>query len=182
MAQLLQKLDAGVRRCRKCRLCLKREHAVPGEGPAEAAILLIGEAPGAVEDREGRPFVGRSGRFLDGLLAEAGLTREEVYITSAVKCRPPGNRTPKADELAICKAAWLDRQIELIRPGVIVLLGRTAVKQLMGKETDLGKMHGRFFECAGQRCFVSFHPAAGMRFPEVGRMIRSDFKKLKRIQ
>ena len=174
----LNRLHDGIRRCRRCILHRSREHAVPGEGPIWAKILLVGEAPGREEDRQGRPFVGRSGRFLDSLLEEAGVSRRKIYITSSVKCRPPRNRAPRADELKICKANWLDRQIRLIRPKIIVLLGKTSVRQVLGLKGNLSRLHGRVFGQNGIRCLVTFHPAAGMRFPRIKGKMKHDFKKL----
>jgi DNA polymerase len=174
----MNRLDEGIRRCRRCVLHRSRKHAVPGEGPIEAKILFVGEAPGREEDMCGRPFVGRSGRFLDGLLEEASLSRCDIYITSAVKCRPPRNRTPRTDELRICKANWLDRQIRLIRPKMIVLLGKTSVRQVLGLKGNLSRLHGQIFLQNGIRCLVTFHPAAGMRFPRIKSQMIHDFKKL----
>ena len=125
-------MAAGIRVCTLCRLCESRTHAVPGEGPADATLVLLGEAPGRHEDQQGRPFVGMSGRFLDGLLQRTGLDRQRVFITGSVKCRPPANRCPRSDELAICRKAWLAPQIACVRPELIVLMGLTALRQAMG--------------------------------------------------
>lgn len=130
----LDRLAAGIRRCVKCRLCRERTHAVPGEGPAGAAVFFLGEAPGRNEDAAGRPFVGLAGRTLNRLLALAGLNRPDVFITSCVKCRPPHNRLPRADELTICKQAWLLEQVRLVNPRIVVLLGATAIRQLLGRD------------------------------------------------
>ena len=115
----LEKLYEEIRNCHKCRLAESRTNAVPGEGPEDAQIMFIGEAPGFHEDRQGRPFVGAAGRFLDQLLESIGIKREEVYICNVIKCRPPGNRDPLADEIKAC-APYLDRQIEIIKPRLIV--------------------------------------------------------------
>jgi DNA polymerase len=130
--QALAELDGGIRRCVKCPLHQSRTHAVPGEGPPQAASMLVGEAPGEVEDRRGRPFVGPSGRFLTRLLEQNGLSRDDVFMTNSVKCRPPNNRFPHVKELETCKRHWLLRQIELIDPKLIVLLGRAPLRQLSG--------------------------------------------------
>jgi DNA polymerase len=177
----MNRLHEGIRRCRRCILHRSRKLAVPGEGPVWAKIVLVGEAPGREEGLRARPFVGRSGRFLDGLLEEAGLSRRHIYITSAVKCRPPRNRIPRTDELGICKANWLDRQIRLIRPKIIVLLGKTSVIQLLGLKGNLSRLHGQVFGQKGICCLVTFHPAAAMRFPQIRRKMKHDFKKLKTL-
>lgn len=177
----LGRLHNGTRRCRKCPLHRSRKRAVPGEGLPSATAMFIGEAPGKEEDEQGRPFVGRSGGFLDNLLESVGTSRHQVYITSAVKCRPPENRTPRVDELRICKVNWLDRQISLVNPKVVVLLGNTALKQILGQEDNLSLLHGRLFEHNGRSYFVTFHPAAAMRFPQVRRKMKSDFKILKNL-
>ncbi len=174
-------IRGGIRRCRRCNLHRSRKHAVPGEGPIWARIIFVGEAPGREEDLQGRPFVGRSGKFLDGLLKDAGLSRQHIYITSAVKCRPPRNRAPRVDELRICKANWLDKQIRLINPKIIVLLGKTSLRQVLGKKGNLSRLHGEVFSQNGMCCLVTFHPAAGMRFSQIKRKMKYDFKKLKTL-
>ncbi len=181
--QVQEELDClcnAIRRCRKCPLCASRKHAVPGEGEPSAAVF-VGEAPGKEEDECGRPFVGRSGRFLDGLLKGIDISRHQIYITSAVKCRPPENRTPHADELRICKVNWLDRQISLINPKIIVLLGKIPLKQMLGRKDNLNNLHGQVFKREGRSYFVTFHPAAAMRFPQIRRKMRNDFKILKNL-
>lgn len=180
-ARRLDLLAARIRRCRRCRLCHGRRHAVPGEGNPAARILLLGEAPGAAEDETGRPFVGRSGRFLTRLLTRCGLQRNDLFVTSSVKCRPPGNRPPRADELAICKAAWLDRQIELIDPRVIVVLGGTPLKQMLGIKKGLEHLHGTVREVNGRVCLITYHPAAAMRFPRIRSIMRRDLARLETL-
>jgi DNA polymerase len=120
----LEKLAKQIKVCTKCELHESRTHAVPGEGPTHAEIMLIGEGPGAKEDEKGRPFVGASGKFLDQLLEQAGVTRADVFITNVVKCRPPGNRDPLPDEVEICTSNYLQHQIQLINPSIIVTMGR----------------------------------------------------------
>jgi len=137
--------------------------------------MFVGEAPGEREDSEGRPFRGRSGRFLDELLEIAGVGRSGVYITSSVKCRPPRNRSPRADELATCREAWLDRQIDLVDPALIVSLGKTALKQVLGESGKLDSVHGKAREREGRTILPTYHPAAGMRFPRMGESMRRDF-------
>ncbi|MFP3904951.1 MAG: uracil-DNA glycosylase family protein [Armatimonadota bacterium] len=180
-ADTLHEIHDEVRKCTDCRLHENRNHAVPGEGDPNAAVMLIGEAPGAREDATGRPFMGRSGEYLDERLADLGMGRQDVFITSVVKCRPPENRDPRADECNTCQRLWLDRQIELVDPSVVVLIGRIAVRQLLGQTEKLGDMHGRVQEKNGVRYFITYHPAAAMRFPEPDENMRADFQKLRDI-
>lgn len=179
--EALDSLHHGIERCRKCRLHEERTHAVPGEGPVGARWMFVGEAPGEQEDKRARPFCGRAGRYLDKLLEGIGLVRGKIYITSSVKCRPPGNRDPKRDELKTCREAWLDRQIELIDPEVIVILGKTPLDQLFGDKGVLRDLHGTVRERGGRRYLITYHPAAGMRFPQADEAMREDFEVLRRI-
>jgi uracil-DNA glycosylase family 4 len=179
--RLVNSLARGVRRCRKCRLYRSRKHAVPGEGSVTSGIFFVGEAPGKNEDEQGRPFVGLSGKFLDKLLEKAGLSRNEIFVTGSVKCRPPNNRAPKNDELKICRENWLSRQIEIIEPELIVLLGRVALKQLLGEEENLEKIHGQVRQSNGRKCLITFHPAAAMRFPKVRKKMEGDIAKVSKI-
>lgn len=174
--EALQSLHRGISHCRKCRLSEDRRHAVPGEGPGNADIMFIGEAPGETEDREGRPFRGRSGVYLDSLLASAGLARRAIFITGSVKCRPPGNREPRPDEMETCRVAWLERQIEVIDPRLIVLLGRIALRQVLGEGGRLSDHHGRIMTRDGRAVLVTYHPAAAMRFPNARRAMTEDFR------
>jgi uracil-DNA glycosylase family 4 len=176
--QRINGLARGICRCRKCRLYKSRKHAVPGEGSLTSGIFFVGEAPGKNEDEQGRPFVGLSGKFLDKLLEKGGLSRSGIFVTGSVKCRPPKNRTPKNDELKICRENWLNRQIEIINPRLIVLLGRVALKQLLGEEGNLEKIHGQVRQSNGRKCFITFHPAAAMRFPKVRRKMERDLVKV----
>lgn len=180
MASGIGRLHAGIRRCTACPLGLSREHAVPGVGPVRASVMFVGEAPGREEDRVGLPFVGRSGRFLDVLLAGIGRTRDEFFITSMVKCRPPGNRLPRPCELEACRDLWLMRQVVLVRPRLIVCLGGVSVRSLVGP-MDLQKSHGTVIEKGRWRFFVTYHPAAGMRFPRVREAMVADFAVLGRV-
>ena len=177
----LERLAEGIRRCTKCRLCESRTHAVPSEGDAGARIMMVGEGPGAREDRTGRPFVGRSGRFLDSLLAGAGLRRERLFITSAVKCRPPANRTPRADELRICREAWLEAQLACIEPELVILLGLTAIRSALGETPALHRVHGQVREDRGRRFLLTYHPAAGLRADDVADRLRADLAGLARV-
>lgn len=157
-------LEARIAGCRMCPLCAHRRQAVPGVGDRQADWLFIGEGPGADEDAQGEPFVGQAGKLLDNMLASLGLRRgEKVYIANAVKCRPPGNRTPEPEEIAICRS-FLLRQIELISPKLIVLLGRTAVHSVLPEEHgSMGSMRGKRFEYHGIPVAVTYHPAYLLR-------------------
>lgn len=174
----LESLAFGIRRCEKCRLHEGRTHAVPGEGPADADIVILGEGPGGVEDRTGRPFAGPAGKLLDSLLRENGIARGEVFITNCVKCRPPENRTPRRDELATCSMAWLNRQLELIAPRLVVVLGQTATRQMLGKEATVTHLHGTLHERDGRAYFVTYHPAAALRFETIAQALRAYFRVL----
>ena len=160
-------LEAEVAACRACRLCERRRQAVLGAGDRAASWLFIGEGPGAEEDAQGEPFVGPAGQLLDSMLAAIGLARQEdVYIANAVKCRPPANRTPEAVEIAACRP-YLERQIALIQPKLIVLLGRAAAHAVLRKDDTLSSMRGKTFEYrAGERSIpliVTYHPAYLLR-------------------
>ncbi|HBG27175.1 MAG: hypothetical protein A2Y10_07370 [Planctomycetes bacterium GWF2_41_51] len=177
----IHSIDEGIKCCIKCRLCESRKNAVPGEGPVPCDLFILGEAPGSMEDRLGKPFIGMSGKFLEKMLADIGMTREQIYITSSVKCRPPKNRPPKDDELRICKENWLNKQISLINPKIIILLGKTALKQMMGISESLMDCHGRMPDHDGRKYLVTFHPAAAMRFPKIRQEMEKDFRKLKSL-
>lgn len=176
----LEKLGSGIRRCVKCRLCESRTRAVPGEGAAPARVMLVGEAPGTQEDVEGRPFVGRAGQFLNQMLTDIGLTREQVFVTNSVKCRPPRNRAPRDDELSICRENWLDRQIHLVDPRIIVLLGAASIRQIFGRTPRLSELHGQLHTREGRAYFFAYHPASAMRFPHAGKATKADLRTLKR--
>lgn len=168
-----------VRRCTRCPLHLRRANAVPGEGPSDAAVVIIGEGPGMHEDLKGRPFVGAAGKQLDGLLKEAGLVRGNVYITNVVKCRPPENRRPTEAEAAACHP-YLERQISLLHPTIIVLLGDSALKRFL-PEQSLGGAHGRLFTRAGMTFFPTYHPAAMIYNRTLEKVSSEDFKALGKI-
>jgi DNA polymerase len=141
-------------------VCENATHLVPGEGDPEAEVMLVGEAPGASEDKQGRPFVGRAGRLLDALLEEAGLERADVFITNVVKARPPGNRDPRADEVAH-HLPWLERQLALIRPRVVVPLGRHALAHFAAG-AKISEVHGTLVHEQGRALFPMYHPAAAL--------------------
>lgn len=173
----LEKVHAQIRKCRKCRLWKTRKHAVPGEGNPKAKIMFIGQAPGKTEDETGRPFVGRAGKLLTELLANVGLKREEVFITSVLRCFPPRNRMPKKDEINACNP-YLKKQIALIKPKTIVLLGNIAIKTVLGDIGKLEKIHGKKIKRNGITYIPTYHPAAGIRFPKLKKKIEMDFKTL----
>src|SRR5918994_1187313 len=172
----LEKIAADVRGCPLCKLSRSRKNAVPGEGQLSAKIMFIGEAPGRSEDEKGRPFVGAAGRVLDNLLKKAGIERSQVFITNIVKCRPPNNRVPKEDELTACRP-YLDRQIALIKPKVSCILGKTAYSSLLGG-SSITASRGKIVERAGQKYFLTFHPAAVIYNRGLRSALEADLKKL----
>jgi uracil-DNA glycosylase family 4 len=172
----IEQLEAAVRACTLCALHKGRTQAVPGEGPSNADIMFIGEGPGFHEDRQGRPFVGAAGQFLEELLASINLTREQVYIANVVKCRPPGNRDPLPEELSAC-APYLDRQIELIQPKVIVTLGRFSMARFF-PGASISKIHGQPKRVGNVLVVPMFHPAAALHQPKWRPVVEADFKKL----
>ncbi len=171
--------------CRKCPLHKTRKNPVPGDGDPQADIVFVGEAPGEREDLMGKPFVGAAGKFLDHLLGLVGLDRSKVYITNIVKCRPPGNRDPREEEIEAC-IPYLWRQIKLIKPKMIVALGRHAARTLYGraglKWTNMTRDHGRIVEAVleGNRVLlaVTYHPAAALYNPRLRSKLEEDFKKI----
>lgn len=174
----LKKIEEKIKICKKCGLWKFRKNVVAGEGPSNAKIFFLGQAPGRMEDLSGRPFVGPAGKFLDKLLEIAGINRGEVFITGSVKCFPPRNRKPAAEEIEACKP-YLLKQLETIRPKLIVILGEVALHTLLGLKEKITNLHGKILRKNGFVCFATFHPAAGMRFPKIGKMMIKDFKKLK---
>ncbi len=175
----MEKLDALHERMRRCLSCpLGRPEGlqsdgtmsfhVPGEGPADARIIIVGEAPGAEEDRTGRPFIGRSGALLTEILSAAGLDRKKIFITSVCKCRPPKNRTPKAPEIESCMS-WLSQQLEMIRPEFVLTVGNVPTQTLLGTKTGISSLRGRFhdFMWNGRTMTLRplFHPAYLLRNP-----------------
>jgi uracil-DNA glycosylase len=160
----LPSLAGAMRGCVACaELAATRTRVVVGDLPGTGRPLLVGEAPGAQEDLAGRPFVGRAGQLLDELLAEAGLRRADLAVLNVLKCRPPGNRTPSRAEAARC-AGWLDRQVELLDPPVVMALGRTALTWALGARVTLAEVRGRLHEWRGRGLVVSYHPSAAIRF------------------
>ncbi|RJP53185.1 MAG: uracil-DNA glycosylase [Anaerolineaceae bacterium] len=174
--ETLARIAKKVSVCANCALHESRKKAVPGEGPADAEIMFIGEGPGFHENEQGRPFVGAAGKFLDQLLAQAGVTRAEVFIANVVKCRPPGNRDPLPDELAACDV-HLEAQIKAINPSIIVTLGRIS----MGKFTPgvkISAVHGQMRKVGERFVIPMFHPAAALHQPALKPSILADFANL----
>lgn len=174
--------DAIAAACRGCTACAEladsRQTVVVGDVPPGARVLLVGEAPGAEEDAAGRPFVGKAGRLLNELLAEAGLDRESVAVLNVLQCRPPRNRTPYADEIARCRG-WLERKLELLEPEVICTLGLTAATWFLGRGVKLGQARNQVHNYAGRKLVVTYHPSAAIRFGPAGApraALREDLK------
>jgi DNA polymerase len=161
--------------CQRCKLCSTRKNIVFGVGPEPAALMFIGEAPGADEDRTGFPFVGRAGELLDKMIEAMGWGRNDVYIANVLKCRPPGNRNPEPDEVAMCRP-FLDAQIQAVRPRIIVTLGRPAANVVLGKDAPISALRGRFHEHRGVRVMPTFHPAYLLREPDRKRDTWADLK------
>ncbi len=177
---LMRMLEREILECKNCPLHFNRTKAVPGIGNYNAKLMIIGEGPGKDEDIQGKPFVGRAGKLLTQLLSEIGISREEVYITNVVKCRPPDNRVPEESEIEACKG-YLKRQIEIINPKIILLLGATALRAVIG-EKSITKVRGEEIEIDGIIYLPTFHPAAVLR-DENNKLplIREDFRKLKEL-
>jgi DNA polymerase len=166
--------------CTKCELYKGRTKAVPGEGPMHAEIMLIGEGPGASEDKQGRPFVGASGRFLNELLAQAGVSREEVFITNVVKCRPPGNRDPQSIEVETCTTNYLDNQIKIVNPSIIVTLGRHSMNKFI-PDAKITQIHGQMQKAGKWFVIPMFHPAAALHQERFKPLLLEDFAKLPQL-
>ena len=181
----LEKIADEVRQCRKCTLGSERTNAVPGEGNPDARIMFVGEAPGADEDAQGRPFVGRAGQLLDKIIVACGLKRSDVFIGNILKCRPPGNRDPRADEIISC-LPYLQRQIEIIEPEILIALGAHAARTLLNSTKSIGQLRGQFHEyCTGIgrpaiKLMATYHTAYLLRnySPENRRKVWEDMKKV----
>jgi len=184
--EVMKRLEEKIKACRKCPLGELRTNAVPGSGSYEAKIMFVGEAPGYWEDQKGLPFVGRAGKVLDELLASIRLKREEVYITNVIKCRPPNNRDPTEEEINAC-SPYLDKQIDTIRPKIIVPLGRHSMAYILKKfgfePEPISKIHGKIFEARtlfGKIVIMPmYHPAVALYKPQLREELEKDFKKLK---
>ena len=174
--EVLAQIAKEVSTCTNCALHHSRKNAVPGEGPARAEIMFIGEGPGFHENEQGRPFVGAAGQFLDQLLEQAGVTRGDVWIGNVVKCRPPGNRDPQPEELAACDV-YLERQIEAIDPSIIVTLGRFSMNKFM-PGAKISQVHGQMHKVGNRYVIAMFHPAAALHQASLKPAILADFGKL----
>jgi uracil-DNA glycosylase family 4 len=158
-------LRSAVAACQRCPLGATRGHAVFGEGNRHARLMFIGEAPGAQEDESGLPFVGRSGQLLTRVLDTHGIRREDVFISNIVRCRPPANRDPKPDEIKAC-SPWLEKQIELINPPLLCVLGRHAAATLLQRPVKIMQEHGQWMDFKGRRLLIALHPSAALRMPK----------------
>lgn len=161
----LELLAAQAKACAACGLSKSRTHVVFGEGNPDAKLMIVGEGPGEDEDLQGRPFVGRSGQLLDKILESVGIAREGIYVANIVKCRPPQNRVPETLESKTCTSMWLSRQLELVKPQIIIPLGATALEYFAGEKLSITKVRGKFFEWQGIQIFPMFHPAYLLRNP-----------------
>lgn len=171
-------LHAQIEACRKCGLCRQIHHKVPGQGNANARLMFIGEGPGADEDLQGLAFVGRAGQLLTRMIAAIGYTREETYICNVVKCRPPQNRTPTPEEAAAC-LPYLRAQFSLVRPRVIVLLGATAARAVLGEQIRITRDRGKWVERKGVFFMPTYHPAALLRDESKKREAWEDMKAVR---
>ncbi|HEX4954459.1 MAG TPA: uracil-DNA glycosylase [Thermoanaerobaculia bacterium] len=174
----LGELEAEALACTRCRLAGTRRKVVFGTGDPHARLMLIGEGPGGEEDRQGLPFVGPAGELLTKILQAIGLARSQVYIANIVKCRPPENRDPEPDEVAACRP-YLEGQIAAVRPAVIVALGRVAAQVLLGNETPIGRLRGRWYRYAEADLMVTYHPAALLRNADYKRPTWEDMQKVR---
>jgi uracil-DNA glycosylase family 4 len=172
----LESLVAEVSKCTRCLLHRGRTKAVPGAGPENADIMFIGEAPGFHEDQQGLPFVGAAGSFLDELLESIDLKRDQVYITNVIKCRPPGNRDPLPEEVEACKS-YLDRQIELIQPKLVVTLGRFSMARAFPK-ARISHIHGQPRKISGVIYYPMYHPAAALHQPSLRPIVEDDMRRI----
>lgn len=185
----LNELHTEIVHCAKCRLGKTRTRAVPGEGPAEARLMFVGEGPGRTEDQTGRPFVGRAGKLLDEMLIQIGLQRGEVFITNVVKCRPVSpegrDRRPTEDEISTCTSLYLEKQIDLIKPAVICTLGGTATAYILHKHGlepgMISKIHGKTLITQHFKIMPMYHPAAALYTNELREAIRRDFRNLEAL-
>jgi DNA polymerase len=176
--ETLEQIRADLGDCRRCKLAGGRHNIVFGDGNAHAELVFVGEGPGADEDEQGLPFVGRAGQLLNRMIQMIGMKREEVYICNVVKCRPPGNRTPEKDEIETC-SPFLFRQLEAIKPRLICCLGAPAVRTVLGIKEGITKIHGQFYDFAASKALATVHPAYVLRNPREERILREDFEKIR---
>ena len=176
--ETLEQIRADLGDCQRCKLAGGRKTIVFGEGNPHAELVFVGEGPGADEDEQGLPFVGRAGQLLNRMIQAISMKREEVYICNIVKCRPPGNRTPEKDEIETC-SPFLFRQLESIKPRLICCLGAPAVKTILGIKEGITRIHGQFYDFAGSRALATVHPAYVLRNPREEKILREDFEKIR---
>jgi uracil-DNA glycosylase family 4 len=175
--EVLKEVARETQACTRCDLQYSRKHAVPGEGPLNADIVFIGEGPGFHENEQGRPFVGAAGKFLDELLAKIGMRREQVFITNVVKCRPPGNRDPKPEEVDVCTSVYLSRQLQAINPRVVVTLGRFSMGLFL-PNVKISEVHGQALQVKGRLVVPMYHPAAALHQASLKPAVERDFARL----
>ena len=164
--------------CHRCRLAAGRKTIVFGQGDPHAELVFIGEGPGADEDEQGLPFVGRAGQLLNRMIQLVGMKREDAYICNVVKCRPPGNRTPEPDEVDAC-SPFLFRQLEAIKPRLVCCLGAPAVRTVLGIKEGITKIRGHFYDYGGTKAMATVHPAYILRNPREEKILREDFEKIR---
>jgi len=174
----LKKLEEHVKECTKCELCKNRTNVVFGVGNPDADLMFVGEAPGYYEDVQGEPFVGKAGQLLTKIIESIGMKRGDVYIANILKCRPPDNRNPSANEIVMC-SPHLIRQIEIIRPKIICALGTFAAQTLLDTKDTIGKLRGRFFEYQSTKFLATYHPAYLLRNPDDKKKVWADIKKIR---
>lgn len=180
MYQNWDELEKACKNCNKCKLCTTRQNVVIGTGNKNAKIMFIGEGPGADEDIQGIPFVGKAGQLMDKALIGLGLRREEIYIANIVKCRPPQNRNPEKDEVEACRE-YIETQIKLVSPQIIVLLGNVALKNILGENYGITASRGKWFEKDGIKILPTFHPAALLRDDTKKICFWKDLKMIKNV-
>ena len=176
--ETLQDIRTDIGDCTRCRLCEARTNIVFGEGNPNAELMFVGEGPGAEEDKQGRPFVGRSGQLLTKIIESIGYKREDCYIANVVKCRPPENRTPQPDEIATCEG-FLFRQLAIIKPKVVVALGLPSAQTLLKTKQSISALRGRFHDFQDAKLMPTFHPAYLLRSPDKKREVWEDMKKVR---
>lgn len=177
----LEELHSQIKKCEKCRLCKTATQAVPGEGNPKAEIFFVGEAPGFNEDKEGRPFCGAAGKFLDEMLESINLDRSHVFIGNIIKHRPQSNRDPLPEEIEAC-TPWLHQQLEIIKPKLIVTLGRHSMHHFLPDIGSISMEHGKAYKREDQMYLVLYHPAAGLHQENLKTVIKKDFKNINKIR
>lgn len=176
----LDRIQANLGDCQRCKLARHRTNIVFGVGNSKAQLVFVGEAPGADEDAQGEPFVGRAGQLLNHWIESLGLKREDVYICNVIKCRPPGNRSPEKDEIDTC-SPFLLRQLDAIRPRLICCLGSVALQTLLGKSVAITRARGQFLDYRGTKLFATFHPAYLLRNPNANREVQEDLRRIRQF-